>query len=136
MQDKEKDKKYWRKLLRKYRFVIMTDSSFEEKMVAKLSRLNILIFLGVVIIGCFFCTLLLFTYTPLNEYIPGKSSGEVQKNLIQISLKSDSLQKSLDNRGIYLQRIHDIISGGNIVVTQTLNTLNTNKEGGGVVFKK
>ena len=37
MQDKEGGKKYWGKLLHKYRFVIMTDSSFEEKMVVKLS---------------------------------------------------------------------------------------------------
>ena len=136
MQDKEKDKKYWSKLLHKYRFVIMTDSSFEEKMVAKLSRLNVLTFLGFFIIGCFFCTLLLITYTPLNEYIPGKSSKEVQKNLIHLSLKSDSLQKVLDNRDAYLQNIHNIISGKNLVVTQIDNTPNTNKEAGGITFKK
>ena len=136
MQDNERGGKYWSKLLHKYRFVIMTDSSFEEKMVAKLSRLNILTFLGISIIGCFFCALLLISYTPLNEYIPGKSSKEMQKNLIQLSLKSDSLQKALDNRSVYLQNIHNIISGKNIVVPQTNNTSNTTKEGGGITFEK
>ena len=124
MQDKEGRKKYWEKLLYKYRFVIMTDSSFEEKMVVKLSRLNVLSFLVVIGVVCFFCTLLLIAHTPLNEYVPGKSRKEVQKKLIQLSLKSDSLQKSLDNRDVYLQNINAIISGKEIISFQKHDTLN------------
>ena len=117
MQDKGRVIKYWRKLLHKYRFVIMTDSSFEERLVVKLSRLNIFSFLVFSVISCFFCTLLLISYTPLNKYVPGKSSKEVQKNLIYLSLKSDSLQKALDSRGLYLQNINNIISGKDPVVS-------------------
>ena len=47
MQDKEGGEKYWSKLLHKYRFVIMTDSSFEEKLSVKLSLLNVLAFIGI-----------------------------------------------------------------------------------------
>jgi len=136
MQDKERDKKYWRKLLHKYRFVIMTDNSFEEKMVVKLSRLNVLSFLVIVAVACFFCALLLIGYTPLNKYVPGKSSKEVQKNLIQLSLKSDSLQKALDNRGVYLQNINAIISGKEIISFQKHDTLNITIEDKKISFEK
>ena len=136
MQDKEGNKKYWSKLLHKYRFVVMTDNSFEEKMVVRLSRLSVLSFLMIVAVACFFCTLLLIVYTPLNEYVPGKSSEEVQKNLIQLSLKSDSLQKALDNRGVYLQNIHNIISGKDLVVTPGNDTLNITAEDKKITFEK
>tara|TARA_B100001758_G_C18408522_1_gene613933 strand:- start:2173 stop:3051 length:879 start_codon:yes stop_codon:yes gene_type:complete len=116
MKDKGRVIKYWRKLLHKYRFVIMTDSSFEEKLVLKLSRLNVLSFLMVGVLSCFFCALLLISYTPLNKYVPGKSSKEVQKNLISLSLRSDSLQKALNNRDVYLQNINNIISGKEPVI--------------------
>jgi len=136
MQEKVGGKKYWRKLLNKYRFVIMTDSSFEEKMAVKLSRLNVLSFLVIVSVACFFCTLLLIAYTPLNKYVPGKSSKEVQKNLIQLSLKSDSLQKMIDDRDIYLQNIHNIISGKDLVVAPENDALNITTEDKKITFEK
>ena len=95
MQDKEGRKKYWSKLFNKYRFVIMTDSSFEEKLSLKLSRLNVITFVGTMLFLCFLSTMLLIAYTPLSEYIPGKSSVEVQKSLIELNIKSDSLEAIL-----------------------------------------
>ena len=41
MQDKEGLNNFWKKLLHKYRFVIMTDDSLEEKLSVKLNRLNV-----------------------------------------------------------------------------------------------
>ena len=136
MQDKGSVIKYWRKLLHKYRFVIMTDSSFEERLVIKLSRLNVLSFLIIIGITCFLCTLLLISYTPLNKYVPGKSSKEVQKNLIYLSLKSDSLQKRLNNRDVYLQNINNIISGKEPIISSEDNILNQNNEEKKIVFEK
>ena len=54
MQDKKSLNKFWKKALRKYRFVIMTDDSFEEKLSVRLSRLNIFAFAGFVVFFCFF----------------------------------------------------------------------------------
>ena len=42
MQDKEGLANFWKKLLHKYRFVIMTDDSFEDKLSFKLNRLNVM----------------------------------------------------------------------------------------------
>ena len=98
MQDKEGREKYWSKLFHKYRFVIMKDSSFEEKLSVKLTRINVIAFVGTLVFLCFFSTMLLISYSPLSEYVPGKSSAEVQKDLIALSLKSDSLKSILFKR--------------------------------------
>ena len=135
MQDKKGREKYWSKLLHKYRFVIMTDSSFEEKLSLKLSRLNIFAFAGIFVFVCFFSALLLISYTPLSEYVPGKSSSEVQKNLIELSLKSDSLGSVLFNRAIYLENISNIISGNKLISPTEDNNSASEKEEG-IIFEK
>ena len=118
MQDKEGRKKYWSKLFHKYRFVIMTDSSFEEKLSVKLTRINVIAFVGTLVFFCFFSTMLLIAYTPLSEYVPGKSTIEVQKGLIELNIKSDSLETILLNRSIYLENINKIINGEELVTPE------------------
>jgi murein DD-endopeptidase MepM/ murein hydrolase activator NlpD len=129
MQDKGSREKYWSKLFHKYRFVIMKDSSFEEKLSLKLSRLNIITCIGVFVFVCFFSLILLITYTPLSEYVPGKSSNEVQKELIELNIKSDSLEFILHNRRVYLENINKIIKGEELITPvkykQTSNTQNS-----------
>ena len=118
MQDKEGREKYWSKLFHKYRFVIMTDSSFEEKLSVKLTRINVIAFVATLVFLCFFSTMLLIAYTPLSEYVPGKSSIEVQKSLIELNIKSDSLEAILVNRSIYLENINKIINGEELVTPE------------------
>ena len=127
MQEKRGEKKYWSKLLHKYRFVIMNEDLLEEKLAVKLSRLNVLLLIGCFAIVCISLSLFFITYTPLSEYIPGKSSGEVQKDLIELSLKSDSLENILLNRTIYLQNINNIINGSDLV-TPIENTISHSKK--------
>ena len=88
MKDKQKEKGYWSKLIRKYRFVIRSDNSFEEKFTLTLSGLTVLLFTGVFIFICFLFNMLLINYTPLNEYVAGKSSSDVHKQLIALSLNA------------------------------------------------
>ena len=118
MQDKEGREKYWSKLFHKYRFVIMKDSSFEEKLSVKLTRINVIAFVATLVFLCFFSTMLLIAYTPLSEYVPGKSSIEVQKSLIELNIKSDSLEAILVNRSIYLENINKIINGEELVTAE------------------
>ena len=100
MQDKEGLNNFWKKLLHKYRFVIITDDSFEEKLSVKLNRLNIFAFARYFCFYLFFSTLLLIAYTPLKEYVPGKSTTEVQKSLIELNIKTDSLERALNSKDL------------------------------------
>jgi len=127
MQDKEGRKKYWSKLFNKYRFVIMTDSSFEEKLSLKLSRLNVITFVGTMLFLCFLSTMLLIAYTPLSDYIPGKSSVEVQKSLIELNIKSDSLEAILFSRSMYIENINKIINGEELVTPENSEEIANNQ---------
>jgi murein DD-endopeptidase MepM/ murein hydrolase activator NlpD len=135
MQDKKSGKKYWSKLLHKYRFVIMTDNSFEEKLSLTLSRLTIFAFAGIFVFICFFSTLLLITYTPLGEYIPGKSSSEVQKNLIELQLTTDSLGGVTFKQAVYLENLKNIISGSELIMPTESNSSASEKKSE-IIFEK
>ena len=125
MNDKSNLGLFWKKALRKYRFVIMEADSFEEKFSLKLSRLNVFAFAGSLVLCCFLAAILLFTTTPLAEYVPGKSSSEVQRELAYFSLKSDSLLSVLRAQDVYLKNIKNIISGDELVTPKT-SELNNN----------
>ena len=127
MIDKKRLYYFWQKALNKYRFVIMTDVSFEERFSVKLSKLNVLGFLIVIFIFCFFSSLFLITKTSLNEYVPGKEKSEVQKELVFLTMRADSLLAVLNNQKIYLNNITNIISGREMLIPkddQFFDTLN------------
>ena len=135
MQEKKGRKEYWSKLLHRYRFVIMNDDSFEERFSVRLSRLNVLAFLGLFIFLCFFSALFLIAYTPLNEYVPGKSTIEVQKELIQLSKKSDSIENVLLNRSIYLEAINSVFSGEELIPPVEGEDMPSYKKEGEIIFE-
>ena len=118
MQDNKSLNSFFKKALHKYRFVIMADDSFEEKLSIKLSKLNVLLFFVFFVFFCFFLMTLLITYTPLKELVPGKSTSQVKKELIALTIKSDSLKKTLHNRGVYLENINNIIAGKDLIEPQ------------------
>tara|TARA_B100000965_G_C19575144_1_gene751002 strand:+ start:813 stop:1685 length:873 start_codon:yes stop_codon:yes gene_type:complete len=134
MQDKTRFKMFWERVLRKYRFVIMTSDSFEEKLSIRLSKLNILALGGFVVFFCFLIAILLVTSTPLSEYVPGKSKQEVQKELIILKTKSDSLLNTLESQDFYLQNIRKIFAEEELS-TPEINESNE-KFNANLVFKK
>ncbi len=87
-----------RKLTNKYRMVILNEDTFEERFSFKLSRLNVYVFSGIFSILLIVGTLLLISFTPLREYIPGYSSTDVRR---KANVLADSLhimtQKQLAN---------------------------------------
>jgi murein DD-endopeptidase MepM/ murein hydrolase activator NlpD len=114
MEDKNTRKNYWGGLLRKYRFVIMTDSSFEERFSLKLSKANVFVFLVAFFVSCCVVVLFFITKSPLKNYIPGKSNKEVQQQLISLSLQADSLLFALEKRDLYLDNISRVLKGEEI----------------------
>ena len=122
MKDIQKNKKYWQKLLNKYRFVVITDSSYEERFSIKSSALGVVLLFFVLMLLCFSLFVFLFLYTPLQEYIPGKTSKETKTELIQMKLRSDSLEAILKKNSLYLENIEKIITGDVDFSTEKQNT--------------
>lgn len=107
----KKSKEIRRKLLHKYRLVILNESTFEEKISFKLSRLNVFVTGSLCIIGLIGVTTLLIAFTPLREYIPGYSSTKLKRQATELTYKTDSLVRTLDYTNRYLDNIRMVLRG-------------------------
>ncbi len=100
-----------RKLLHKYRLVILNESTFEEKISFKLSRLNVFVTGSLFMIGLIGLTILLIAFTPLREYIPGYSSTKLKRQATELTYKTDSLVRTLNYTNRYLDNIRKVLKG-------------------------
>ncbi|MEO9893547.1 M23 family metallopeptidase [Aurantibacter sp.] len=108
---RKKRKEIKRKLLHKYRLVILNESTFEEKISFKLSRLNVFVTGSLCIIGLIGLTTLLIAFTPLREYIPGYSSTKLKREATELTYKTDSLVRALNYTNKYLDNIRMVLKG-------------------------
>lgn len=108
---KKKGKEIKRKLLHKYRLVILNESTFEEKISFKLSRLNVFVTGSLCIIGLIGLTTLLIAFTPMREYIPGYSSTKLKREATELTYKTDSLVRTLNYTNRYLDNIRMVLKG-------------------------
>ena len=83
--------RFFRRLSKKYRLVILNDGTLKERVVIKITLLLVLSATLIISFLLILSAFLLFSYTPLKEYVPGKTSQETQKHLIVMSSKIDSL---------------------------------------------
>lgn len=100
-----------RKLLHKYRLVILNESTFEEKISFKLSRLNVFVTGSLFMIALIGLTILLIAFTPLREYIPGYSSTALKRQATELTFKTDSLVRTLNYTNRYLENIRMVLKG-------------------------
>ena len=108
----EQKDKWIDKLRNKYRLIILNETTFEEKLSFRLSRLNVFIVTGILAILLIFLTSYIIAFTPLREYIPGYHSITAQKGLYAIQMRADSLQRAMNEKDLVLQNISKIIGGG------------------------
>lgn len=108
---KKKEKKIAKKLLHKYRLVILNEDTFEERLSFKLTRLNVFVMLAISSILLIFATTILIAFTPLKEYIPGYSSTTLKKRATALSLKTDSLEKVIAVNERYFSSIKKVLHG-------------------------
>ena len=112
MVNKNKKKGNFRKkLIHKYRLVLLNEDTFEEKLSFKLTRLNVFI------LGSFFSILLivgtifLIAFTSIREYIPGYSSTQLKRDATKLVYKTDSLQQVLEVNNLYIEKVRALLTG-------------------------
>jgi len=113
---KKGKKKLARKLLHKYRLVILNEDTFEERFAIKLTRLNVFVIMSLLTILLIVGTTVLIAYTPLREYIPGYSSTSLKKKATELNYKTDSLQQVIIENEKYLESIKRVLTGDLSVV--------------------
>jgi murein DD-endopeptidase MepM/ murein hydrolase activator NlpD len=108
---KKEEKKFAKKLLHKYRLVILNEDTFEERFAIKLTRLNVFVLTSLSAIFLVFFTILLIAFTPLREYIPGYSSAKLKKEASILNYKTDSLVNELEVNKQYYASIRKVLTG-------------------------
>ncbi|MCG9971406.1 M23 family metallopeptidase [Christiangramia crocea] len=109
--DKKNKKKFAKKLLHKYRMVILNEDTFEERFSFRLTRLNVFVAVGLSAIFLIAATTVLIAFTPLREYIPGYSSAELKEEAASLAYKTDSLQNVIRLNDQYLSSIKRALTG-------------------------
>lgn len=111
MSDQKKEKKFTKKLLHKYRLVILNEDTFEERFAIKLTRLNVFVITSISSILLIILTIFLIAFTPLREYIPGYSSISLKKKATDLNYKTDSLQQVIALNERYFASIKNVLTG-------------------------
>ncbi len=104
-----KKKKSFLDILRfRLRFVVLDDQSLKELSTNSLSRFQILTRILTVLLLIATLTTLCIAYTPLRELIPGYSPPYLSKDLLHLSIKTDSLLADLkikEQKQFMLERV-------------------------------
>jgi murein DD-endopeptidase MepM/ murein hydrolase activator NlpD len=109
--NKDKSKSWFSKLRNKYRLVISNEDTFEQKISFRLSRLNVFVALGTLVILLVVATSFLIAFTPLREYIPGYTDVTLRKRVITLERLADSLLLDLHRKSVYIENIRNVIEG-------------------------
>jgi murein DD-endopeptidase MepM/ murein hydrolase activator NlpD len=111
MSEIKKEKKFAKKLLHKYRLVILNEDTFEERFAIKLTRLNVFVIVALSSILLILGTIFLIAFTSLREYIPGYSSTALKQKATELNYKADSLQQVIDMNQQYFESIKRVLTG-------------------------
>ena len=111
MSEKKKQKRFAKKLLHKYRLVILNEDTFEERFAIKLTRLNVFVIVALSSIILISGTIMLIAFTSLREYIPGYSSTALKQKATELNYKTDSLQQVIDMNQQYFASIKKVLTG-------------------------
>jgi murein DD-endopeptidase MepM/ murein hydrolase activator NlpD len=97
-------------LRKKYRLVILNDSTYGEKFSLRLSPWGLI--MGAAAITILMTTLVisLVAFTPLREYIPGYGDIFERKQILRLNLKADSLEQILESRDQYLKSLLNVFN--------------------------
>ena len=133
---KKNDITFLSRLKDKFRLIVMNDNTLEERISIRFSALEMLSLFSFGGVLSFVFFLLLFGYTPMNEFIPGKASGHLHRELIAITLKTDSLEKNLLENELYLENISAIVNGKDPIAIQTERPPTNNPLEGELSFRK
>jgi len=119
----EKPKKSLLKRLRtRYFFIIRKEENFEERLSVRMSLSSLVMITGGVGVVLIVLVISLVAFTPLREYIPGYADVSIRKDLLHLSLKTDSLELALQERSDYIRNIKRILSDS-VEVNDAANTV-------------
>jgi murein DD-endopeptidase MepM/ murein hydrolase activator NlpD len=104
-------KKAASKLRNKYRLIIYNNATYAEVWQMRLSRLNVLTFVGVVALLGVAVVVALIAFTPLREFIPGYPDSRTRRHIVQNAQRLDSIEQQVQRWALYNDNVNRILMG-------------------------
>ncbi|QEC43473.1 hypothetical protein [Pseudobacter ginsenosidimutans] len=111
-----------KRLQNRYRLVVMNDDTYEEVVTFKLSRLSVYIVLSTIFVLLTGLTVALIVFTPLRMYIPGYGDVNATRELRELKVRTDSLEKAMQYKDQYLENVKGVLQG-NVTIKLDTTTL-------------
>lgn len=108
-----KRKNFWNKLRNRYKLTIFNESTYEEVMHLRLSRLHVLTALSTLAVLLVTLTIILIAFTNLREFIPGYPDAAMRRQITLNALRVDSLLVEMGKKDRFFQSIRLVVSGKN-----------------------
>lgn len=122
IKNKKNKKKWYNNLKKKYKLIIFNDETYEEKMSFKITRLNTSLIISFIVLFFICITIYIIAFTSIREYIPGYTDVNLQKKLYILQQRTDSLERSFQQKSLYIQNIRNIIEGKDIIEAPIKNS--------------
>lgn len=102
-----------KRLRNHYRLVIMNEDTYEEVVKFKLTRLSVYMVMSTIFVLMIALTVSLIVFTPLKYYLPGVGYGNARqvKEYRSLKLRTDSMEKALQNQQQFLNDIEKALKG-------------------------
>jgi len=114
----------FKKLNRKYDFLMRHDESKKDIVGFKLNLLNlVLVIIGIALL-LIVITIFIIAFTPLREYIPGYTDTNLNREVYELSLRADSIEREMAKKDIYFANLKKIVEGYDFAADSALASLN------------
>ena len=113
-----------KKLNRRYDFLMSRDDTGTPMLNFKLNLLNLILMIIGIALLLIIITTFIIAFTPLREYIPGYTDTNLNREVYELSLRADSLEREMQKKDIYFDNIKKIMEGYDFVADSALASLN------------
>lgn len=113
-----------KKLNRKYDFLMSHDESGRPMLNFKLNLLNlVLVIIGMALL-LIIITSIIIAFTPLREYIPGYTDTKLNRDVYELGLCADSIEKEMQKKDVYFENLKRIVEGYDFAADSAQVSLN------------
>jgi murein DD-endopeptidase MepM/ murein hydrolase activator NlpD len=113
-----------KKLNRKYDFLMSRDDTGKPMLNFKLNLLNLIFVIIGIALLLIIITTFIIAFTPLREYIPGYTDTNPNRDVYELSLRADSIEKEMRKKDVYFENLKRIVEGYDFAADSALLSLN------------
>lgn len=114
---------FWKYFFRRYDVIYTQHRGKDVEHRISTSRFIISLYVGMLILVVAVLTVLILFYSPLKRLMPGYVSPEVRQQIVETSIRIDSLYEAVQRHQLYVMNIQDILRGE--VKVDSINTIDS-----------